>query len=81
MANNDGRLFLEIKNDDASPQTVTIKTAYTQNGFTLSDDVISLLAGATQIAGPFETQTFNNDDLTVDVDASDADIKYRAYKL
>jgi hypothetical protein len=81
IATNDGRIFLEAKNDDASTQTVTVVTQYTQDGFTLSDLVISLVAGGTKLFGPFATQTFNKSDLTVEIDASDADIKFRAYKL
>ena len=81
IAANDGRIFLEAKNDDASPQTVTVVTQFVKDGFTLSDNIVSILAGGTKLLGPFPDYLFNKADLTVEVDVSDGDIKLRGYKL
>lgn len=48
-----GRVLLIARNDDASPQTVTITSVSDPFGRTGSISAESLLAGATKMYGPF----------------------------
>lgn len=80
IAGNDGRIFLEITNDDAATQTVTFQTPGTVDGLAIADLVISLLAGDVKLVGPLTPGTFNQSDGLVYVDPSDADLKFRVYR-
>lgn len=79
IAGNDGRIFLEIKNDDASTQTVTFLTPGTVDGLAIADLVISFAAGDMKLVGPLAPGTFNQSDGLVYVDVTDADLKFRVY--
>lgn len=81
IAGNDGRILLEVKNDDASSQTVTIPTPGTIDGLAIADLVVSLTAGQTKLIGPLSPSTFNQSDGLLHVDPSDADLKFRVYRL
>ncbi len=81
IAGNDGRVFLEVTNDDAATQTVTIQTPGTIDGLAIADLVVSLAAAAVKLIGPLSPTTFNQSDGLVYVDPSDADLKFRVYKL
>lgn len=60
FVNTEGKTFLQVFNDSASPITVTIKTNYTVLGLALSDQTITVAAGVQKIAGPF-TSAFHQD--------------------
>lgn len=80
IAGNDGRIFMEVKNDDASSQTVTVPTPGDVDGLAIADLVVSLTAGQTKLIGPFAPGTFNQSDGLVYIDPSDADLKFRVYR-
>jgi hypothetical protein len=81
-----GNMFVEVVSTDASPQNVTFKIgdAFTTDGLTVSDLVISIPAGGTQLIGPFRPKTFsqtlNANQLWVDPAVSTT-LKFRAYTL
>ncbi len=86
IANNDGRIFLEIISTDGSTQTVTVETPVVEDGLALDDQVISVPAGATRLAGPFSTTTFNQtgvgDENKVFINPSvSTNLKFRAYRV
>lgn len=87
IAENDGTVELEVKNNDAAPQTVTIVASpdVFNDGLTLNNLVLTIPAGKTYRFGPFRPNTFKQDagganlgrmSLTV----SDADLELRAFK-
>lgn len=80
IAGNDGRIFLQITNDDAATQTVTFPTPGTVDGLAIADLVISLTTGQTKLVGPLTPGTFNQSDGLVHVDPSDVDLKFRVYR-
>ena len=86
IADNDGRIFLEIVSSSGSDQTVTVETPIIQDGLQLDDLVIDVPAGDTILAGPFSTSTFNQRETAlanqVFVNPSvSTTLKFRAYKV
>ena len=81
-----GNMFVEVISTDGSPQDVTFKIgdAFTTDGLTVSDLVISIPAGGTKLIGPFRPKTFaqtaNSNQLWVDPAVSTT-LKFRAYTL
>jgi hypothetical protein len=75
---NDGRTFLLIRNNGASPTTVTIPTPAKVAGLDVAEQSIVVAAGATHIAGPFPPRAFNQADGTVHVDVTSTDPRFRA---
>lgn len=81
---NDGRTFLEITNNSAVTQTVTIEPAHnlTLDGLTIDPQLVIVAPGKTSYSGPFTISTFKQDtanDIYVDVQSSL--VLLRAYRL
>lgn len=72
---NNGRQMLVYKNADSGSHTVTIK-AYPNggapDGLTVSDKVVTIAAGATEIIGPFPPSIYNDAANNVYLDYSSA---------
>ena len=79
---NDGQTFLEIRNQGAAADTVTIITPATVEGLAVADVAITVANDATPAhAGPFPPAIFNQPDGTVHVDVTTANCRFRAYSL
>lgn len=57
--NNSGRMFLYVKNGDASPITVTIVTPGTVDGLAVADKTVTVPATDEEVIGPFPPQYYN----------------------
>lgn len=82
----DDTWWMEIRNANASPQTVTVvaNPSLSSDGLTVSNYSKSVAAGATDIAGPFKLGTFKQtaDSNRVYVNPSvTTDLKFRVYKI
>ncbi len=57
---NNGDMWVEIINGDASPTTVTAATPATIQGVAIADPTLTVAAGARRKWGPFDPGIFNN---------------------
>lgn len=57
---NTGREIIEIINGAGAPITVTFLTALTYQGYTISDQAVTVTNATTKICGPFDTALFND---------------------
>ena len=57
---NAGKQFINIKNGDASPHTVTIATPRTIDGLAVADRDVVIPAGEERIIGPLSVTTYND---------------------
>jgi hypothetical protein len=83
IASNDGTIFVEIENTDASPKSVGFVIFGSQvDGVTIPDKVVTVPAGAIRWAGPFPVRYYGQVDasLWINPDAATS-LKFRAYKL
>lgn len=64
---NNGKMWLHVVNDDASPTTVTVETTKTINGLAVADLAVTVPAGEQRTIGPFNKDTFDNGDGEVKV--------------
>lgn len=87
---NDGRVFLEFNNANASSRIVTVQTPATLSGLAVEDVGITIPGSASRFkAGPFETSLFNRPAGLSDPgmfyldypSGQHADITVRAYKI
>lgn len=85
VAENDGRVFLEVENEGVTSHVVEVlpSSTLTADGLTIGNLQVSIPAGATRLIGPFRMTTFKQDsDGMLHVDVSvDTDLKLRAYQL
>jgi hypothetical protein len=86
IANNDGRIILEINNTNAGTQTVTFLTSRVLQGLPVTNLIVSLTTGQIKYAGPFPTDLFNQTYTTflncILIDPSvTTDIKFRAIQV
>ena len=82
IAGNDGRIVLEAGNVGADDAIVTITTPGTVAGLAIADLAVTVPAAGTRWIGPFPTTVFNQpgtDEIFVDV--TDADLRFRCYKI
>lgn len=84
IAANAGDVELEVKNENASPQTVTVvaNPSVFNDGLTLNDLVLTIPAGKTYMFGPFRPNTFKQDAagmMYLNPSVS-TDLKIRAFK-
>jgi len=71
IPNNDGRMFLEVKNTGATTQTVTVQTPGQVAGLDVADLVATIPpTSGDRMIGPFPTSVFNQSDGSVYVDLS-----------
>ncbi len=71
IPNNDGRVFIEIKNTGATTQTVTVQTPNQVAGLAIADLLATVAPTTGDIAvGPFPPAVFNQSDGSVYVDIS-----------
>lgn len=77
----DNRTFLFARNSGASTRTVTIGIPVEVDEEAVADKVVSIVAGATILIGPFPQTYYNQEDDTVWVDVSHTEVKLAAYKL
>ena len=75
---NGSRTFIKMRNNGATPRTVTIDVKLTVDGYSVTDPTISLGASETRYAGPFPTPTFGS---TLGVDVDHADARITAFHL
>ena len=87
IAENDGRVFIEIENENASSRTVEIVAnpapGGTFDGLTISNLVLTIPGLETWFFGPFRPYTFQQDSsgmMYLNPSAS-TDLKFRAYLL
>jgi hypothetical protein len=80
---NDGRVFVEIVSTDAGAQTVSFEIPELVDGEAVAPKIVNVPAGATRLAGPFPTDTYNHagSKMFVDPSVSGATLKLRAYQL
>ena len=83
VPNNNGRIFFEVENTDASPQTVGFAIAATVDDEPVDDKLITIAAGDIELAGPFPVDLYNQEaDNALYVNPSvDTLLKLRAYRL
>ncbi len=67
---NNGRVFVHVKNDDGSSKTITIQTPGTVDGLAVADRTVDIPAGEERMIGPFSPGQYNQSDDTVYVDYS-----------
>ena len=63
---NSGRMFLYVKNADASPMNVTITTPGNVDNLAITDQVVAVAAGEEEVIGPFPPAIYNADPGTDD---------------
>lgn len=85
IAENDGRVLVEIVSSDAGAQTVEVvaNPSLSADGLTVANLSIAIPAGATRLCGPFRQQTFKQDSvgmLHLNPSVSTT-LKFRAYEL
>lgn len=81
----DGLTLVEIVSSDAGSQTVEVvpNPSLTADGLTVQNEVITVGAGATVVAGPWRTNTFKQDasnTLYLNPSVSNT-LDFRAYRL
>jgi len=86
IANNDGRIFVEIVSTDAATQSVIFETPYTLDDLSLEDQPVYIGPSTTRYAGSWPTYTFNQtgagDENKLFLNPSvSTTLKFRAYKL
>ena len=80
---NDGRMYLQVKNTNGSPVTVTVDTPGTVDGLAVADlpVVVPATTGDKKI-GPFPPDTYNQPDGTIKVTFSAVtDVTIGAFRL
>ncbi len=71
IPNNDGRMFLDVRNTGATTQTVTVQTPGNVAGLAVAEYVGTIPpTSGIQIIGPFPPSAFNQSDGSVYVDLS-----------
>lgn len=71
IANNDGRIFLHVKNSNAATRTVTVATPGQVGGLDIADLVATIPANTgDKLLGPFPPDLFNQADGSLYVDVS-----------
>lgn len=77
---NDGATLLEIRNQGAAPDTITIITPATASGLAIADAVVVVANDATPAhVGPFPERYFSNTDGTVWIDVTTTNSRFRAW--
>ena len=67
---NNGRVFIHVKNGDSSSKTITIQTPGTVDGLAVADRDVSIPAGEERMIGPFPPGQYNQSDGDIYVDYS-----------
>mgnify|MGYP006292739519 CR=1 FL=1 len=67
---NNGRVFVHVKNGDGSNHDVTIQTPNTVDGLAISDRTVTVPAGEERMIGSFPPGHYNQSDGNVNVDYS-----------
>jgi hypothetical protein len=62
IPNNDGKMFVRVKNSDASPHTVTLDITQSVDGAAVTDPTVSVPAGEERDIGPFPPNIYNQAD-------------------
>lgn len=65
---NNGRVFIHVKNGDASQHTVTVQTPGTVDGLDVAERTVDIPAGEERIIGPFPPGHYNQADGKVYID-------------
>lgn len=78
--------WMEVRNANASPQTVEVvaNPSLSSDGLTVSNYSNTIAAGVTEVMGPFRFSTFRQtaDSNRVYINPSvDTDLKFRVYKI
>lgn len=71
FANQNGDVFVHVKNTDAASKTITFITPRTVEALAVADLAVTVPANEERFVGRFPTGTYNQDDATVHVDYSD----------
>lgn len=82
---NNGRVFLEVLNTNASDRTLTFQTPRTVDGLAVAEHTVTVSQNERMFIGPFPTATFNQTStdagmVYVDFDAV-TDVTVAAWKL
>lgn len=59
---NDGRVFIHVKNNGASPITVTVQTPGAVDGLAIADRQVTVSNGSEKMIGPFLPNVYNQSD-------------------
>jgi len=62
IPNNDGKMFVRVKNGDASPHTVTLDITQSVDGAAVTDPTVSVPAGEERDIGPFPPNIYDQAD-------------------
>lgn len=75
---NNGKTWLEIENVSVDAATVTLITPATYQGRAIEDFTISVDPSEVLLCGPYSTNLYGS---TLQIDVTDADLRFRAYRL
>jgi hypothetical protein len=77
---NDGRVYLEVRNSNASAttRTLTVNFAYTVDGQTITAKSYPVAAGVTRLIGPWDTSNFGT---TLQINGDNAELKFIPLRL
>lgn len=79
---NEGRVFLEVENASTSTaEKFTLVIPGSVSGIPIADEEISVAKEAVELYGPFEPEDFNNKGSLVFINAANAELKFRAFRL
>lgn len=79
---NEGLVFLEVKNASTSTaQKFTLVIPGFVGGFPIADVEISVAKEVTELFGPFAPEDFNAKGSLVLINAANAELKFRAFRL
>lgn len=79
---NDGLVFLEVKNaSTTTAEKFTLVIPGAVSGIPIADEEISVAKEAVELFGPFKPEDFNNKGSLVFINAANAELKFRAFRL
>jgi hypothetical protein len=86
IADNDGRVFVEVVSTAIATESVIFETPYTLDALDLENQTVYVGPSATRLAGPWPTSTFNQtgsgDENKLFLNPSvSTTLKFRAYRI
>jgi hypothetical protein len=79
---NDGLVFLEVKNvSTTTTEKFTLVIPGDVDGIAIADEELSVAKETTDLFGPFPTGDFDNKGGMVFINAANAELKFRAFRL
>lgn len=79
---NNGRVILQVRNEDTVSRTVTFETTHTVDGLAVADRTLTIAAGVEKYVGPFPRSIYNDGSEHLLVDPSTSSVlKFRAFRF